>query len=319
MNQVNPSFSARATEVSPNLLRAERPRILQVNVGLTCNLTCTHCHVQAGPKRKEQMGWGTMARLAEWAQDPGIELVDITGGSPELNPHIRDFIKALAPTQVQLRTNLTALLLPETQGMAEFLAENRVGLVASLPCYSQANVDGQRGPGVFAQSIAALELLNSLGYGNRPELPLTLVYNPGKASLPPAQAALEQDYKQRLYQDFGLEFTSLSCITNMPIGHFRRRLAAEGAEQAYLDLLAGSFNEATLPAIMCRHQIHVSWDGQLHDCDFNYALGQSILGPQQQVGQTDLDGLAGRPIRTGDHCFGCTAGAGSSCSGALAG
>lgn len=319
MNQVNPSFLTRAAEVSPSLLRAERPKILQVNVGLTCNLSCTHCHVQAGPKRTEQMDWETFTQLTQWAQDPGIELVDITGGSPELNPHIKGFIKALAPTKVQLRTNLAVLLLEETKGMAQFLAENQVGLVASLPCYSEANVDDQRGKGVFSQSIQALRMLNALGYGKRGDLPLTLVYNPGKASLPPAQAALEQDYKKRLYEDFGLQFTTLSCITNMPIGQFRRRLAREGQEQAYLDLLAGSFNEATLPAIMCRHQIHVSWDGRLHDCDFNYGLGIGINSEQPQVSQTSLDQLAGRPIATGDHCFGCTAGAGSSCSGALAG
>ncbi|MDT8446271.1 MAG: arsenosugar biosynthesis radical SAM protein ArsS [bacterium] len=319
MNLVNPTFFQRAEQVSPQFLTAERPRILQINLGLKCNLACVHCHVQAGPKRTEEMSWATMQQLAEWAQDRGIRQVDLTGGSPELHPHIRDFVDALSPKPVQLRTNLTALLLPEAAGLAQFFAQRKVGLVASLPCYSQRNVDQQRGKGTFEASIDAMRMLNALGYGLNPELPLTLVYNPGKATLPPAQAALEADYHQKLDQDFGVHFTGLSCITNMPIGHFRRRLAAEGKEVEYLGLLADSFNEATLPAIMCRHQIHVSWDGTLHDCDFNYALGLPILKERNQLGQISLDELASRPIRTGDHCYGCTAGAGSSCGGALAG
>ncbi|OGG99484.1 MAG: hypothetical protein A2600_01895 [Candidatus Lambdaproteobacteria bacterium RIFOXYD1_FULL_56_27] len=301
-------------------LCAGKVQVLQVNLGLLCNLSCQHCHVQAGPKREEMMSRSTLDQLVHLAQSRPPGLVDLTGGAPELHPLLQQFILALAPIPVQVRTNLTALLLPQAQGMAEFFAAHKVGLVASLPCYTEANVERQRGKGAFGDSIEALRLLNRLGYGVEENLSLQLIYNPGGPSLPPAQTKLEADYKTRLAQDFGVSFTKLACMTNMPIGKFQKRLVQDGKDLEYFQLLTHSYNQATLPQVMCRHQLHVSWDGTLHDCDFNYALGLTAQGPLTNLSQlSSLAELDLRPITTGNHCFGCTAGSGSSCGGALTG
>jgi len=291
--------------------------VLQVNLGLQCNQQCGHCHLQAGPGRKEVMDPYVMEGVIALADKLEVAEVDITGGAPELHPNLKDLILKLKPRhRVKLRTNLTALLLPSSQGLSEFLADHRVELVASLPCYSAANVDQQRGEGVFSQSIAALQELNRVGYGSR--LPLTLVYNPGGPSLPPDQAQLEQDYKQRLFTDFGIRFTRLVALANMPLGGFYAQLRAKGRLAEYQEKLAQAFNPATLDALMCRHQLHVNWQGVLSDCDFNCSLGINSLVEKPDLYHFNPEELAHRQIATANHCFTCAAGAGSSCGGSLA-
>lgn len=294
---------------------------LQVNLGLRCNQRCRHCHVSASPERREMMQWPIMESVLEAADGIGCKLVDLTGGAPELNPHFRKFVKALRERGhcVQLRTNLTALLEPGMETLPEWLREREVRLVASLPCYLEENVRAQRGEGVYEKSIEAIRKLNALGYGVDPRLPLSLVYNPGGPFLPPGQAALEADYKRELGASFGVAFSRLLTITNVPIGRFRTELRRQNREHEYLQLLLDSFNPRTVEGLMCRHQISVGWDGTLFDCDFNLALGYAVNhGAPDHIGLFNPDALEKRRIVTGNHCFGCTAGHGSSCSGALA-
>jgi radical SAM/Cys-rich protein len=263
----------------------------------------------------------TMERLIEAADEVRPETVDLTGGAPELNPHFRRLVGALrdAGHAVQVRTNLTALIDPGQSGTAEFLRGRGVRLVGSLPCYLEENVDAQRGPGTHARSVAALQMLNGLGYGVEPGLPMNLVYNPVGPTLPPDQASLEADYRDELRSRFGVEFTRLLTITNMPLGRFLSELRAEGAEGDYRALLRSSFNPATIDAPMCRHQISVGWDGTVYDCDFNLALGLSVdHGAPARIDDFDAAAVGCRRVVTGEHCFGCTAGCGSSCAGALA-
>jgi len=314
-------FLSRVEEHTGGGLGCTDIATIQVNVGLTCNQACKHCHVQASPDRSEVMRWEVMQEVLRAADAVKPELVDITGGAPELNPHIREFIEALtgAGHAVQLRTNLTAMTVPGLEDMPEFLAGHKVRLAASMPCYLEENVAAQRGGGVYQKSVEVMKRLNSLGYGTRDELVLDLVYNPGGAFLPPGQAKLEADYKRELRERFGIEFTSLLTITNMPLGRFWSEMRKENRDDEYMRLLMESFNPATLDGLMCRHQISVGWDGTVYDCDFNLALGMpvEVEGPNS-IGDADLDELAGRSIVTGLHCFGCTAGCGSSCKGALA-
>lgn len=288
---------------------------LQVNVGLKCNQECIHCHLQAGPGRTEVMEWSTMAALLEFAQQAGSSKVDITGGSPELNPDLRRFIAALRSRDhdVMVRTNLTILLEPDMGEMADFYRDQQVELTASLPCYLEEEVREQRGRGVFEKSIKALKLLNSIGYGE--DLPLNLVYNPLGAFLPPPQKDLEEEYRDQLRHNFDISFTRLFTIANMPIGRFLYDLKRKGQYEGYSRLLEESFNPSTLDSLMCRHQINVGWDGRFYDCDFNQALGLDIgcSLPDRPA----VDRLRYRGIVTGNHCFGCTAGAGSSCGGSL--
>ncbi|MBF0623677.1 MAG: arsenosugar biosynthesis radical SAM protein ArsS [Magnetococcales bacterium] len=292
---------------------------IQVNLGLRCNLECHHCHVGASPRRRESMSWATMEQVLALVTRSGCRRVDLTGGAPELNPHLREFITALTGqgATVQVRTNLAVHGEPEAAGLGEFFRDHRVQLVGSLPCYLEQNVDAQRGAGSYRQAIAALRRLNQLGYGLRDDLPLNLVYNPGGASLPPDQERLEQDYRRELQTRFGLIFTRLLTIVNMPIGRFRADLRNRGLEADYWRMLEQSFNPGTLEGLMCREQISVAWDGTLFDCDFNLALGLT-LAPPAHIQACDPGRLVGRPIVTGKHCLGCTAGRGSSCSGALA-
>ena len=296
---------------------------LQVNVGKRCNQACHHCHVEAGPRRTEVMDAPVATRVIELlAATPSIEVVDLTGGAPELCPHFRWLVRESRRLgrRVIDRCNLTILLEPGMEDLADFLAANSVEVVASLPCYGPENVEAQRGPGVFAKSIAALRRLNALGYGT--ERRLDLVYNPVGAFLPPSQQALEARYREELRGRFGIEFHHLLTLTNMPINRFAATLAREGRHAAYMSLLVNHFNPATVTALMCRSLVSVGFDGRIYDCDFNQMLDLP-LGAARGSGlrtvwdMRSLDGLAGRPIATGAHCFGCTAGAGSSCGGAL--
>ena len=314
-------FDRTIAALLPGGLRSESINTLQVNLGRTCNLTCTHCHLECSPLRHEQMPETVMAALLSLTGRMPFQLIDITGGAPELHPRFRLFVEELCEQghSVQVRTNLTTLPESSLREMAPRLKARRVALVASLPCYLEENVAAQRGEGVYQRAITAIRLLNENGYGVDEGLALTLVYNPGDAFLPPSQPELERTYREELHSRFGISFTRLIVLTNMPLGRFRRRLEAEGELKNYLKTLREAFNPSTLPHLMCRHQISVDWDGTLYDCDFNLALGSAVNhGAPRRIEAFDPALLDKRRIVTGLHGFGCTAGAGSSCSGTLA-
>jgi radical SAM/Cys-rich protein len=320
---MNPSQFADtvAARGAQPLVRA-RVRTLQVNVGLRCDLACHHCHVEAGPKRVETMDRATADRVLDvLAQNPGVTALDLTGGAPELQPEFRRLVRGARALgrQVIDRCNLTVLDVPGQEDTAEFLRQHEVRIVASLPCYTRENVEEQRGRGVFARSIEALRRLNALGYGAAGSGPgLDLVYNPLGANLPPPQAELEDRYRSELRELFGVEFDRLLTITNMPIKRFAHQLEREGRAEDYQSLLVDHFNPETLPDLMCRHLVSVSWDGRLFDCDFNQMLAiPAAAKPETIFDVDDFEAFAGAGIATGPHCFGCTAGVGSSCSGAL--
>jgi radical SAM/Cys-rich protein len=304
-------------------LRHGRTQVLQINVGKLCNLTCIHCHVNAGPKRKEIMTRATVDQLVDWLAKTDIPTVDLTGGAPEMIPDFRylvERLKALTPPRHIIdRCNLTVLLEPGYEDYASFLARHHIEIVASMPCYSPENVNAQRGNGVFDGSIKALQLLNSLGYGIDPTLPLHLVYNPNGAFLPGPQAELEADYKRELKDHFGIVFNKLYTITNLPIARFASYLKNNDKLADYMALLNESFNPGTVDSLMCRNTINVSWQGEVFDCDFNQMLKMQWREGDHGLHLWDLDPaqVEDRDILTGDHCFGCTAGAGSSCGGAL--
>ncbi len=313
-------FEKQAIGMESDGLHSVKIETLQVNLGLRCNQQCTHCHLEASPQRTEMMEWPVMEWVLEAARSSHCQLVDLTGGAPELNPHFRRFVAAFRQKDlpVQVRTNLTVLVEPGMDGMPEFFREHQVQLVASMPCYLEENVRAQRGIGVYEKSIAAIRQLNALGYGSNPDLPLNLVYNPGGSFLPPQQTALEEDYRWEFGSRFGIAFTRLLTITNMPLGRFRRELDRQDQEWDYFQLLRESFNPQTVTGLMCRHQISVGWDGTLYDCDFNLALGLPVNhGAPDHILFFKREDLWRRRIVTGDHCFGCTAGSGSSCRGAL--
>ncbi len=313
-------FEKQVAEISRGGLHSLKIETLQVNLGLQCNQQCNHCHLDASPKRKETMEWPTMELVLEAAKRFGLQLVDLTGGAPELNPHFRHFVTVLRQEgyQVQVRTNLTVLLEPEMEEMPEFFRDHLIQLIASMPCYLEENVEGQRGRGVYDKSIEAIKRLNDQGYGSKSDLTLNLVYNPGGPFLPPLQSALEEDYRRELGRRFGITFTRLLTITNMPLGRFWMELVRQNQEKNYLNLLRRSFNLQTVERLMCRRQISVGWDGTLYDCDFNLALGLQVNhGAPDHIRYFKPDKLWMRRIVTGDHCFGCTAGLGSSCGGAL--
>ncbi|MBM4383796.1 MAG: arsenosugar biosynthesis radical SAM protein ArsS [Deltaproteobacteria bacterium] len=303
----------------PPLARAETTT-LQVNVGLRCDLACHHCHVEAGPKRSEALGEELAARvLAVLAENPQLATLDLTGGAPELNPHFRALVRGARALgrRVIDRCNLTVLFEPGQEDTAAFLAEQRVEVVASLPCYTPGNVDARRGKNVYARSLDALRKLNALGYARGGGLVLALVYNPLGAFLPGPQQKLEADYRRELAA-LGIAFDRLLTITNMPIKRFARDLARSGKHAEYMALLVNHFNAETTPALMCRTTLSVAWDGALYDCDFNQALALPLRGPRTLFELGDVRELSGLRIATAAHCFGCTAGAGSSCGGALA-
>ncbi|HLL89767.1 MAG TPA: arsenosugar biosynthesis radical SAM (seleno)protein ArsS [Tepidisphaeraceae bacterium] len=329
-------FAARlAADRQP--LRRRAIRTLQLNVGKMCNLACHHCHVEAGPKRTEIMTWDVMASVLDWldAHHPalGTQVVDLTGGAPEMNPHFRRFVEALKARGLHVldRCNLTILLDPGYEDMIPFLARHKVEIVASLPCYLEDNVDKQRGRGVFHDSIEALRRLNAAGYGvDGSNLRLDLVYNPTGYGLPPPQEALEADYKRELSARFDIAFNRLWTITNMPIKRFEHALRRDGKYDAYVAKLLAAHNPANVDGVMCRDLVSVGWQGTVYDCDFNQMLGLALAGhpgPAATEHEIEAGGrklwefsaadLLDRPILTGTHCFGCTAGAGSSCTGAL--
>ena len=297
--------------------------ILQVNLTARCNLACTHCHVESGPKRVEALDARGIARLIELMDTaPSLHTFDLTGGAPELHPLFRDLVRAGRARGLKVidRCNLTVLCEPGQEDTAGFLATQGVAVVASLPCYTPENVNKQRGKGVFGQSITALQQLNALGYGQPGSgLELDLVYNPVGARLPPSQASLENDYRQRLQQDFGIAFNNLFTITNMPIKRFLHELERDGELDAYMQLLIDNFNPRAALGVMCRNLVSVGWDGGLYDCDFNQMQGIELGRARTTLWDiARLDEIDARPIAFARHCYGCAAGAGSSCGGSLA-
>jgi radical SAM/Cys-rich protein len=312
------SFNETIRSLRREPLTAQGITTLQVNVGYRCNLACSHCHVDAGPGRTETMDGNTVdAVLAVLTRNPIITL-DVTGGAPELNPHFRRLVSSARQLgkHVIVRTNLAVLHEPGMADLPIFYRDQVVDLVASLPCYREDNVDGMRGSGTFAKCISSLRELNSLGYGLRGGLPLHLVYNPSGPFLPPRQGTLEQDYRRELGDRHGVSFTTLYALANLPIGRFHDRLVRSGELDRYRDLLACAFNPATLDGVMCRTLLSVGWDGRLYDCDFNQVLGLTV-GPDApaHIRDFDYDALSRRTICIGDHCYGCTAGHGSTCTG----
>jgi radical SAM/Cys-rich protein len=314
-------FEQALTDSGLAPLRASGIRVFQINVGKLCNQTCKHCHVDAGPQRREIMTRETAELCMAALGRTGIPTVDITGGAPELNPNFRWLVeqsRALG-RHVMDRCNLTVLLLPLQSGTAEFLARHQVEVICSLPYFLAEQTDAQRGGGVFEQSIEALKRLNALGYGQSGSgLLLNLVYNPVGAFLPPAQHAVEADFKRELGRRHGIEFNSLYTITNMPINRFLEFLLRSGNYERYMEKLANAYNPAAAAGVMCRDTISIGWDGALYDCDFNQMLDlRTTAAAPQHISEFREDLLANRPIVTGQHCYGCTAGAGSSCQGAI--
>ncbi|MEX0729558.1 MAG: arsenosugar biosynthesis radical SAM (seleno)protein ArsS [Aquisalimonadaceae bacterium] len=314
----------------PRLQPADFPAIrrgvldtLQVNLGYLCNLACVHCHVSAGPKRKELMRLETIEILIRFLKARDIRTLDITGGSPEMNPHFRYLVEQAVALGVQVmdRCNPTIIEEPGYDWVPAFMAANRVQLVASLPCYSEQNVDTQRGKGVFERSITALRKLNDLGYGKAGTgLELNLVYNPLGPALPPPQAQLELDYKQHLRDEHGIEFNSLFTLANMPIQRFGSLLVSRGEFSDYMETLKAAHRKENLANVMCRNLISVDWQGQVFDCDFNQMLELPLKGAgkaRTHISELLDFELKGAPIAVANHCYGCTAGQGSSCGGAL--
>ena len=304
-------------------IRRGRLTTLQVNLGYRCNQSCLHCHVNAGPNRKEMMSAKSIDTVAEFLEAGNIETLDLTGGAPELNPHFRDLVTRARALGVHVmdRCNLTILGEPGQDDLAAFLAENQVEIIASLPCYLEDNVDGQRGKGVYQGSIEGLEKLNALGYGQAGSgLALNLVYNPTGPFLPPPQAQLEADYKRELDARFGIVFNQLFTLTNLPIQRFGSTLVSKGQFEDYMQLLRDAYRAENLDAVMCRSLLSVDWQGYVYDCDFNQMLGLPLaVEGKPRPHLADLIGrdLHGNPIAIADHCYGCTAGQGSSCGGAL--
>ena len=316
-------------DTRPLLLESDFPPVirqgvdtLQVNLGYLCNLSCVHCHVNAGPTRTELMSAETIDLVLAVASRLGVHTLDLTGGAPELNPEFRRLVVEARRLGLKVidRCNLTVLFEPGQETLAEFLAEQGVEITASLPCYLEENVQEQRGKGVYDTSIQAIRKLNALGYGANPSLQLNLVYNPVGPSLPPPQQALEAGYKRELGDRFGIVFNQLFTITNMPISRFGAVLLSQGQYTDYMGLLRNSFSEDNLAGVMCRSLLSVDWQGRVYDCDFNQMLELPALASDGGLHLRDLlssDNLSGRTIVTGEHCYGCTAGQGSSCGGAL--
>ncbi len=320
-----PSFETRL-ELEGAQLRRESLDIVQVNVGKLCNQACVHCHVEAGPNRTEVMSQAMAELVIDFVRAAGAKTVDLTGGAPELNPSFRFLVREARKIgcHVIVRSNLTVLLEETQRDLPAFFASEKVEVIASLPCYTEENVDGQRGRGAHQKSVTAIRVLNWLGYGQEGSgLELNLVYNPGGANLPGPQAALEADYKRELMSHFGLVFNHLYTITNASIGRFARTLQAKGEGEQYYYLLSNAFDPTTLGNLMCRRMVNVSWDGYLFDCDFNQMLGMRLEGQcgslrlGEQPAAEIAHQLKDRTVLIGAHCYACTAGAGSSCGGAL--
>jgi radical SAM/Cys-rich protein len=297
--------------------------VLQVNMGKYCNLACTHCHVESGPNRTELMSRETVEAVLRFLEGTPIPTVDITGGAPEFNPNFNYLVESAVRLNrhVMDRCNLTVIFEPGKEYLPEFFKRNQVELVCSLPCYSQENVDRQRGKGTFDLSIRALQLFNKLGYGQREsDLELNLVYNPVGPHLPPPQDQLEQDFKRILKEQFGIVFNRLYCLSNMPITRYAAHLRLRGEYDRYIELLETNFNADTLTQVMCRNLISIGWEGSVYDCDFNQMLDLPMTdgnGEHLNIASLTLNQILKRPIVVGDHCYACTAGSGSSCGGAL--
>jgi radical SAM/Cys-rich protein len=309
-------------QVSFPAIRRGKLDTLQINVGYRCNQSCFHCHVNAGPNRTEEMSAQVADLVLDFVERRRIATLDITGGAPELNPNFRRLVTGARQlgAKVMDRCNLTILEQPGQEDLAEFLARERVEVVASMPCYLQANVERQRGKGVFDGSIRGLKKLNALGFGRDPTLTLNLVYNPQGPALPPPQAALEADYKRVLGENYGIVFNRLFVLANMPIQRFGTTLINKGEFDGYLQLLQDAHLDANLDGVMCKNLISVDWRGVVYDCDFNQMLDLPLArGARRRVHLSDLldDDIRGNPIRVAGHCYGCTAGQGSSCGGAL--
>jgi radical SAM/Cys-rich protein len=303
-------------------IHRERIETVQVNLGYKCNQSCLHCHVNASPDRKESMSKNTMNQVRAFIKRVGAKTVDLTGGAPELNPHFRDFVRHLRDDNVSIidRCNLTILSEPDQSDLAQFLADQQITVIASLPCYTEDNVDAQRGDGVFQRSIKGLQMLNELGYGqDESGLALNLVYNPTGPFLPPSQNTLQTEYKEHLWKNYGVIFNSLLTITNMPIKRFGSTLVSRKQFDTYMSLLKKNFDEKNLSSVMCKTLVSVDWEGYLFDCDFNQMLELNIENGNRKIHVSDLesDALSGRKISVKDHCFGCAAGQGSSCGGSL--
>lgn len=304
------------------LIRRGRLETLQVNLGYLCNLSCTHCHVNAGPKRKELMSREMVDVVLEYVRKKSIRILDLTGGAPEMNPHFRYLVSEARKMDVEVidRCNLMILLEPGYEDLAQFLADQQVVVTASLPCYLEENVEKQRGKGIYDGSIEALKLLNNLGYGIQDELQLNLVYNPVDLNLPPEQSGLEADYKRILKEQFGIVFNQLFTITNMPISRFGGMLLSKGLYNKYMGILKDNYSEANLDTVMCRSLLSVDYQGYVYDCDFNQMLKMPLLAssrPRPHLKDLLDDDLDNKMIAVGEHCYGCTAGQGSSCGGAL--
>lgn len=304
-------------------LRRKRLQTLQVNLGYLCNQSCTHCHVNAGPNRTEVMTSDTVDAVIDFLDESQVKRLDLTGGAPELNPYFRRLVIAARALNVEVidRCNLTVLLESGQEDLAEFLAGQEVEIVASLPCYSEENVNSQRGKGVFHDSIIALRQLNRLGYGEANSgLQLNLMYNPTGPFLPPSQRTLEVDYRQHLDDQYGIHFNQLFTLVNMPIQRFGSTLVSKGEFEDYMTLLRGSFSSENLSKVMCRELISVDWQGLVYDCDFNQMLGLPLLidgNKRPHIRDVRPVNLEDQPIGVADHCYGCTAGSGSSCGGEL--
>lgn len=316
MHDVNPRLSGTPF---PSITRA-RTTTLQVNLGYVCNLACLHCHVAAGPHRKEAMDRTTAETVVRFLDHPGIDTLDLTGGAPEMNPNFRWLVSEARKREKRVldRCNLTILGETGHEDLAEFLARERVEIIASLPCYLEHNVDRQRGKGVYRDSIRVLRRLNALGFGIEGSgLVLDLVYNPQDPVLPPAQGELEKDYRRYLRQHFGVEFTRLFVLANLPVGRFGSWLVSKGRFDDYMAILRGAHRSENLEHVMCRSLINVDWQGYVYDCDFNQMLGKSLGGRRIHLSELSAADLEGRQIAVSGHCYGCTAGQGSSCGGAL--
>jgi radical SAM/Cys-rich protein len=315
-----PTFEEKIESYGFKSLVPSKLEIFQVNVGYMCNQVCNHCHVDAGPDRKEIMTRETMEECIAKLKQSGAHTLDITGGAPEMNPEFRWFIEEARKTEVKdiiVRCNLTIILANKKyHDLPDFFAKHKLHVVSSLPFFRKDRTDKQRGDGVFDKSIEALKMLNSIGYGNETSgLKLDLVYNPAGAFLPTNQAGLERDFKESLYNEFGIVFNSLFAITNMPISRYLEYLIASGNYEDYMETLVNAFNPSTIEALMCRNTLSIGWDGKLYDCDFNQMLDLPVAHSHKHIAEVDMNSIQNRKIITSQHCYGCTAGSGSSCQG----
>ena len=294
-------------------------KTLQVNLGYKCNQNCLHCHVNASPKRTEMMNKDTIDDVINFSYENNVGTVDLTGGAPEMNKYFEYMIKKLREKNIHVidRCNLTILEERGMSRMVDFLAEQEVEIVASLPCYKDKNVDTQRGKGVFTKSIKALQRLNKKGYGLNRKLMLNLVYNPQGAELPPKQSELELEYKTYLLENYNISFNNLFTITNMPINRFGSTLVSKKMFHSYMDLLKSTFSMVAKENVMCRNLLSIDYEGYVYDCDFNQMLGIDISNNKTHITDVKKDELVNKIIATGNHCYGCTAGSGSSCGGVI--